>query len=177
MEFRGWKRPWVRALTAVLLIMVMLLIFNFSAEDARASDATSGQIAMIVIRITVPEYSTYSEARQEEIYYQVQSVVRKLAHFFEYALLGLVSRFFLESWAAEPFAKRGKLKMLPLLAVVFSALYAATDEAHQLMVDGRSGQLRDVLIDSSGAVLGVFIASLLVHRVNRKMVHVSDTAT
>ena len=176
MEFRGWKRPWVRALTAVLLLAVMVLIFNFSAEDARASDATSGQIARIVIRLTVPEYSTYPESRQEEIYFQVQTVVRKLAHFCEYAVLGLVCRFFLESWAADALEKCGKRKVLPMLAVIFSALYAATDEAHQLLVDGRSGQLRDVLIDSSGALLGTIVASLLIRLINRKLVQVSDIA-
>ena len=36
-----------------------------------------------------------------------------------------------------------------------AALYAATDEVHQLFVPGRSGQVSDVLLDSAGAIAGL----------------------
>ena len=45
-----------------------------------------------------------------------------------------------------------------VIAIVLTALYASTDEFHQLFVPGRSGQVRDVLIDSCGAAIGVLIA-------------------
>lgn len=35
------------------------------------------------------------------------------------------------------------------------AAYAATDEYHQLFVPGRSGQVRDVVIDTVGGTLGL----------------------
>ncbi|MFP3514028.1 VanZ family protein, partial [Peribacillus sp. SIMBA_075] len=40
-------------------------------------------------------------------------------------------------------------------AFAFSAFYAATDEVHQLFIPGRSGEARDVLIDSTGAAAGL----------------------
>ena len=36
-------------------------------------------------------------------------------------------------------------------------IYAISDEIHQLFVPGRSGQVRDVLIDSAGSLLGIII--------------------
>jgi len=40
-------------------------------------------------------------------------------------------------------------------------VYAATDEFHQLFVPGRSGQVKDVLLDSCGAAVGVLILMLV----------------
>ena len=41
------------------------------------------------------------------------------------------------------------------LLIVF--LYAATDELHQLFVPTREGTIRDVLIDTTGAAIGLFV--------------------
>ena len=43
------------------------------------------------------------------------------------------------------------------IAAIFAVLYAASDEFHQLFVPGRAGSIRDVIIDGTGAVLGVCI--------------------
>jgi VanZ family protein len=45
-------------------------------------------------------------------------------------------------------------------AALFSVTYALTDEYHQLFVFGREGNLGDILIDS----LGVFLAVFLIYR-------------
>jgi VanZ family protein len=68
-------------------------------------------------------------------------VLRKLAHFTEYAVLtGLWWR-----------ALRGLGVRFPLaVAMAISVGYAATDEFHQTFVDGRQGTPVDVLIDSAG---------------------------
>ena len=47
-----------------------------------------------------------------------------------------------------------------LIALPFSVLYAASDEVHQLFVDGRAGSAVDVLIDSGGALFGILLAVL-----------------
>ena len=43
-------------------------------------------------------------------------------------------------------------------AWVVGTLYAASDEIHQLFVPGRSGQLRDVFLDSAGVAAGILLA-------------------
>lgn len=42
-------------------------------------------------------------------------------------------------------------------ALVICAVYAATDEFHQLFVDGRGFQFSDIFLDFCGALLGVLV--------------------
>ena len=75
-------------------------------------------------------------------------VLRKIAHVLEYAVLAaLLAR----AWP------RRKYLFWEVFAV--AALYAASDEIHQLFVVGRAGSARDVLIDSIGAFLGLRVYS------------------
>lgn len=68
------------------------------------------------------------------------TVLRKLAHLAEYAVLG---------------ALLCRAVRRPGLAVALAALYAVTDEIHQTFVEGRHGAPLDVAIDTTGALLGV----------------------
>ena len=47
------------------------------------------------------------------------------------------------------------------MSVLFCVLYASFDEFHQLFVDGRCGQLSDVIIDSSGSIVSCFLWRLV----------------
>ena len=42
-----------------------------------------------------------------------------------------------------------------ILTIVFGTLYGVSDEVHQLFVPGRGAMVKDVLIDSAGAIVGV----------------------
>ena len=156
MERTGWQRTWVRVLLTTMTAAVMLLIFIFSNETADKSDRTSGTFARVAIRITYPDFDEMPESEQEEVFNVFQHLVRKTAHFTEYALLGLLIRFCLQSWVG------GKRKHLLPASWIFGTLYAVTDELHQLLTDGRAGQWTDVVLDSSGVLAGAVIASVVV---------------
>ena len=68
------------------------------------------------------------------------TILRKLAHTFEYAVLG---------------ALLARALRRPGLAFVLAVLYAASDELHQTFVPGRHGSPVDVVIDSVGIALGI----------------------
>ena len=157
----GWQRLWVRILTTTLTITVMVLIFLFSMEPAEKSDQTSGYLSRKAIEIIYPDYDQKPAEEQLTIYDSVQHIVRKTAHFSEYTLLGLMIRLCLESWF-------GKRERNSFAAWGLGTLYAGTDEMHQILIDGRSGQWNDVTIDSSGVLLGVFAGVLIIRLVNRK---------
>lgn len=80
---------------------------------------------------------------------------RKCAHLTEYAVLAILF------WRA----RRKPVKRDPRpwswrlagAAILFVALYAATDEWHQSFVPNREGCVRDVLIDTTGAALGMVL--------------------
>jgi VanZ family protein len=75
----------------------------------------------------------------------VDTIGRKLIHLAEYALLALLW------WRAL----RTKLddRRAALGAFVVTALYAATDEYHQSLVEGRNGSPIDWAIDCAGAAV------------------------
>ena len=159
MIFSGWQRTWVRILTTVLTIAMMLIIFLFSMENAENSDRRSGVFANAIIRLIRPEYPHLSQEEQQKIYDDISLIVRKCAHFTEYALFGLMLRFCLESWFGQQFRS---VYPLSLISFAGSVIYAGTDELHQLMIDGRSGQFTDVLVDSCGALSGIILGTLLI---------------
>ncbi len=154
MERTGWQLTWVRILTTALTAAMMVLIFLFSTEDAEHSDRTSGSISRAIIPVVYPDYEQKTPETQREYYDSIQHVVRKAAHFTEYAILGALLRLCLESWF-------GRKKWVFPSAWAAGTLYAVTDELHQLMIIGRSGQWTDVLLDSAGVLTGVLIASLI----------------
>ena len=48
-----------------------------------------------------------------------------------------------------------------ILPFIAGALYAVSDELHQLLVAGRAGMLTDVLLDSSGVLTGVLLITAI----------------
>ncbi len=157
----GWQRTGIRILTTALTLAVMVLIFRFSMEPAEQSDNTSGQISRKVIAVLYPDYERKAPEEQQEIYDSVQHSVRKAAHFTEYAVLGLMIRLCLESWL-------GRRRGLFCAAWGTGTLYAGTDELHQMVIDGRSGQWTDVLIDSGGVLTGAALAVLVIWLLARR---------
>ena len=81
-------------------------------------------------------------------------IVRKAAHFSEYAVLGIISWGFFSARLRE----RGRA---PFPIAFLVALVPLCDEGIQLFVPGRSGQLTDVLIDLSGVCFGALLATIL----------------
>ena len=161
----GWQNAWVRAVTTLLVAAMMVMIFCFSMENAEESDQRSGMISMLIIRIFYPEYEKTDEVQQKAVYDQVQHIVRKCAHFTEYMLLGFLIRLCLESWFGH---RMKRYRILALIGFGMGTAYACTDEAHQLAIDGRSGQWTDVLIDGSGVLAGVTLGTLLIKSLARK---------
>ena len=159
----GWQRTWVRCLTTVLTIAVMGMIFCFSMQDADRSDRTSGVLSQVILWVMYPEEDAAS-MRQEQ-YGSVQFAVRKTAHFSEYLLLGFLLRLCAESWIGH----RVKNVRFPAAAALAAgALYAGSDEIHQLAVSGRSGQWADVLVDCCGVLAGTALGSLLIRKTKKR---------
>ena len=85
-------------------------------------------------------------------------LVRKGAHIFAYFVLGILT--FNALWRVD--LSKFKFNCPVGLSIIVCALYAVSDESHQLFVSGRSGEIRDIMIDSYAAMVGVFIISIFV---------------
>lgn len=136
----------LRLVIAILLIADMALIFMFSNQKATKSDQTSSSVIVQLVKIIHSDFDSWNGEKQFSTVQSYQFIVRKAAHMTEFASLGVLS-----CAMALTFGFRFKNLMFAFLCAVF---YAATDEVHQLFVEGRSGQLSDVLVDSAGILIG-----------------------
>jgi len=128
----------------------MFLIFGFSGDSASFQRSS---------RIIGPLMHWLFPRMPDTDVNHVVFLVRKCAHLSEYAVLAMLvwharrkhSRIAGRSWPWPAAAE----------ALWIAVLYAATDEFHQTFVPSREGCLRDVLIDSSGAVAGLLLLWLI----------------
>jgi len=89
-----------------------------------------------------------------------EHLVRKLAHFTEFSLLG----FELFFWFS---AVREKGKEILLLAMAHGLFAALTDETIQLF-SARGSQVQDVWLDFAGATTGASFALLIISLVRKR---------
>jgi VanZ family protein len=124
----------------------MSVIFSFST-DALSTKHTS--------RIIGPLLRWFNPQVTEKTIAKVQTVIRKSAHLAEYAILSiLLWRAFSHHLRknSRPWSPRQAVWVLLMVAA-----YAATDEFHQSFVPSRMASPWDVLIDTAGAALGLFV--------------------
>ena len=138
-----------------LLIFQMCFIFAMSSFGHNSSDAQSNLFVDFIAQ-NFPHVRHGLENNLISLSTLI-FLVRKTAHFTEYAILGAL--FYLNLIQFPKLNSRIKKLLLPIL---FSFLYAITDEIHQIFVPGRSAQFRDVLIDTLGASFGATITYLTI---------------
>ena len=77
----------------------------------------------------------------------------KVLHFVGYALLGAL---FLRAFKTSRI--KNNLKFMLILSILLSSLYGISDEIHQYLIPYRDADLMDVLADTLGGIMGVYIS-------------------
>lgn len=131
-----------------LVVCCMLIIFMFSSDSCTASSKKSDSVIINLVEV-ISNKKVNNKDRDKYIEKYVFPV-RKCAHFTIYLILGIL----VISLLSEYRILNSKTVLYTLL-IVF--LYACSDEFHQLFVSGRSSEIRDVLIDSSGGFIGSYL--------------------
>ena len=134
----------------ILTIGWMALIFGFSAQSATESGSLSALIAEPVTQALMKLRKLPGEA-YDALYMQVDSLIRVMAHFAEYAILGVLMTMLCR-------LLRWKGLWIPW---VLCTVFAVTDEWHQYFSPGRASEVKDVLVDSSGVACGIILLCLL----------------
>lgn len=120
-------------------VMWMAIIFGMSAMPGDVSGEQSGRLVTLLCALF--RFLTGGDVPPESLY-ALETLVRKGAHFMEYALLGALYLYALcASGVRAPYA----------VSLALSALYACSDEIHQAFVPGRGPAAADVLLDTLGA--------------------------
>lgn len=123
-----------------LVIIWMIIIFLLSAQTASDSEMISTGITDLVYQLL---NSVFPNLNIDTLHL----VIRKLAHFTMYLVLGVLLLNALNY-------NNQKQSYNLVLALIISLLYAISDEIHQMFVSGRAGQIYDVLIDFLGSLIG-----------------------
>ncbi len=144
----------LKPLSFLPAILMMLMIYSFSAQTGEVSGALSYKISY---KIGSVKNELLQEDKTEEDLawsaHRIEFYVRKAAHMTEYCLLAIAISFPLYVYKVRGF-------WLFLIAGIFCVVFAGLDEYHQSFVANRGPSVRDVGIDSSGALIGILFVQL-----------------
>jgi VanZ family protein len=140
MNFKFFIKYWL----PLLLWLGMIFV---SSTDLMSAEHTS--------RFIVPFLRWLKPDISPETLASIHFIVRKGAHLGEYAVLAVL----LFRAVASLTHLKWPTSILNAGVWVTCLLVAATDEFHQTFIQSRGASVRDVVIDSSGALLGLLIGA------------------
>ena len=130
----------------ILVILWMGLIFYLSSRDR---DESTNQSRSVVNQTKIVEiYEQKNNVDNETALEDVDRIFRKSAHAIVYLILSVLLCSALNEYNLS-------VNNILLISFIICFIYSCSDEAHQLLVSGRSGEIRDVLIDNIGTILGL----------------------
>ncbi|GGA65182.1 VanZ family protein [Ornithinibacillus halotolerans] len=142
-----------KVVSVLVVTLWMMLIFHFSSQPAIVSSELSAGITSTIVENLDESIPNIGSVITDHI-------IRKNAHFFIYLILGILTINLFNCIGLH------KVKAL-VFSIIFCVLYAISDEIHQLFVPGRGAQIKDIVIDSAGAIVGICFY-LVVGRIIRK---------
>lgn len=143
----------IRAILIILLIAIFTTIFDFSSQDGEKSGSLSREITEVVTK-DIKSIQKLEKNAKEEALKKIEHIIRKIAHFSIYMLVGILMMSLMYTYKLEQFKKIG-------VSFVVGLLYAISDEIHQSFIPDRSPLVGDVCIDSCGVIVGIGIVVIV----------------
>ena len=149
----------LRAILIILLIMVFIAIFNFSSQDGEKSGTLSREVTNRVTK-DIKSIQELEENKKEEVLSKIEHIIRKIAHFSIYTLVGILMMSLMSTY---------NLKQIKRVGISFGVgvLYAISDEFHQSFTPDRTPLATDVCIDSCGVLVGIGIIIILLKLIKK----------
>ncbi len=143
----------------LVVILWMAFIFMLSSQPAPTSNLLSKEIAKIVILASDEIRGIHTDIEEPGQLGEINDQVLDYAHAGVYLVLAVLV---INALGRKKAGACGGF----VIALIICAVYAGTDEVHQMFVSGRGAQAQDFLLDCAGALLGLgmyFIGSCLLH--------------
>ena len=162
-------------------ILWMSIIFSFSSQTGDTSSDFSGGITEKFVKIIYGDFASFSYDKQLNILESTNYILRKGAHFTEYAVLGTFTVLTLFTYICKDIAryKRYTIKNFfiknIIRSTIISSLYAISDEIHQGFTADRNPSIYDVCLDSCGSLFAILIISLMFYIFHIKKCNSSNT--
>jgi VanZ family protein len=146
----------VKKITAWVCVFAwMILILSLSSDPADVSKEKSKAIEQL-IRESIQRIQERFEVRIIDVG-DFEFHVRKAAHMVIYFVLGILLML------ATKISGIGGRKAY-FFGFLVGALFAGMDETYQNFIPGRSGEVRDVMIDSAGVLIGLAFYGLIIKK-------------
>ena len=143
------KKTTIRIILIILILLWMYIVFGFSGQNGEESSGISFKISMLLTK------------NNEDIAKTIEPYVRKIAHFSEYAVGGILIFLLLLTFEKiSPITRN-------ILSIVITIIYAISDEVHQLYIPGREGKIVDVYIDTLGIITGILFINIIIKIFNK----------
>lgn len=146
-----------KIITIILIIAWMTLVFYFSNQVSEDSSKLSGGITQAILNFFhLLDGSTYEQQLA------IETAIRKLAHYSIYTLGGILILLHVNLY-------NFKTNKKVIITWLIGTAYAVTDEVHQLFIQGRSCEIKDICIDSLGVITGIIILLIILNCRKRRL--------
>ena len=134
----------------ILVLVWMLVIFYYSnMNHIKSNDKSKNTINYIIETTEKIENNNSIKTNKQQIIEYLNYPIRKCAHITIYLVLSIL--------IISAIKNTKSIKHPSIITLIICFIYAITDEYHQTFIDGRTGQFIDVLIDTTGSMLGLTI--------------------
>ena len=85
------KRKICAVILWIMLLFWMAFIFSMSSQEASESSKSSGEVIETILKMVKPDYESLTATEKYELIDSLQFIVRKIAHFTGYTIIGILS--------------------------------------------------------------------------------------
>lgn len=129
-----------------LIILWLSIIFFFSNENgSKTQNRSKGLINSVLV---VYEKISNIDIDNKKVIKKLNYGVRKCAHFTEYFVLSILVYLFLNT---------KEISNKYIITIIICFLCANFDEIHQIFKINRTPSFKDVLLDTSGSIVALYI--------------------
>ena len=144
----------LRTIFIILLIGTFCIIFGFSSQDSEKSSSISRRVTEFLTD-RISSIQEKPEQEKEQILSRVEKIVRKIAHFSIYTVVGFLLMALFKTYKLEEMNRFS-------YSLIIGIIYASSDEIHQCFTPGRGPKVTDVILDGMGVLLGILLVMLVV---------------
>ena len=143
----------LRAILIILLLGIFYIIFGFSGQEGEKSGSISRQITEAVTK-NIKQIQTLEETQKEITLKKIEHIIRKLAHFSLYTVVGILMMSLMSTYNIEQIKRYG-------ISLGVGMIYAISDEIHQSFIPDRTPAVGDVFIDTCGVIFGIILVRVV----------------
>lgn len=157
----------LKIISTIFVLVWMITVFIFSSQDGTQTLNTSGAFIQ-VIDSTLNNVESNNTNKTDTVNTQdnnnkkynyskeLQTFVRKNAHYFLYTVGGIILSVFFYAFLKEN-------KKIYAFAILTGTIYAMSDEFHQKFIAGRTSRITDVGIDTLGVITGTILFMVFIN--------------